>query len=128
MTSLSVGIATVLADLITRSTSFLVISLELFDISIIPWLLSPLMCPPAIPVNIFVTSTPEAASAFSTTLSIESEVLFKSIIIPFRKPLDGVSPVPIILILSSSLLPIMAQIFVVPMSSPTINSFSFIAI
>src|SRR5512137_2409693 len=59
------------------------------------------------------------SSASSTAFLMEATVLSMLITTPLRKPRDGLVPIPMISSPSSETLPTMAQIFVVPISSPT---------
>src|SRR3989338_221528 len=72
-------------------------------------------------------SHPAMSSASSVAFLIEETVLSMLITTPFRSPFEGWDPIPTISIPSSVTAPTMAQIFVVPMSRPTIKS-SFFAI
>src|SRR3989338_3790361 len=122
-TSRSIGMATALAASITRSTSLWVTSL--FFTATMPWLLKPLMCPPAIPVKTELISHPAISSASFTALLMESTVLSILMTTPLRNPWEGWEPTPIISIPRSVISPTTAQTFEVPISRPTIRLFLF---
>ncbi len=125
ITSRSTGRATALAASMTLSTSFGVISRLLLETAMTPRLLIPLMWPPAIPTKTEWTSTPAMSSASSRARLMESTVTSMLITTPFRSPLEGLVPTPMMSRPpSSSSSAMMAQILVVPMSNPTITLLS----
>jgi hypothetical protein len=92
-----------------------------FLIATIPISLRASMWPPAIPAYTELISHPAMSSASSTAFRIESTVESMSITTPFRRPRDGWVPIPAMSIRSPFCSATTAQIFVVPMSRPTIS-------
>ncbi len=117
ITSLSTGMAMARAASMTRFTSLSVTSR--FLTAMIPWLLKPLICPPAIPTKTDLISSPAISSASPIAFLMDETVLSILITTPLRKPRDGVEPIPMISISPSTCSPTMAQILVVPISRPT---------
>ncbi|EKD50630.1 MAG: hypothetical protein ACD_62C00475G0004 [uncultured bacterium] len=125
MLSRSMVMTTADAPSMTRSISRSVMSLFLTDTML--WLLIPLMWLPEMAAYTDRISQPAMSSASSIAFFMESMVASMLTMTPLRKPREGWEPIPMTSIPSCVTSPTMAQIFVVPMSSPTIK-FSFFAI
>ena len=120
ITSRSIGIATALAASITRFTSPSRTSRSLTATT--PCELKPRMWPPAMPAKTEVISQSAISSASSTACLMESTVASMSTTTPLRRPREGWVPMPTTSIPFSVRSATITQIFVVPMSSPTIRS------
>src|SRR5690349_17735921 len=121
MTSRSRGMAMARAASMTRLMSAWVTSRSFT--ATMPWLLKPLMCPPAMPAYTWLTSQPAISSASLMACLIELTVDSMLITTPLRSPLEGCVPMPTMSIWPAGVTsPTMAQILVVPMSSPTMSS------
>src|SRR4051812_20298237 len=116
-TSRSIGIATAFAASITRSTSRGLTSL--FLTATMPWLLKPLMWPPAMPVKTELISQPAIMPASATAFLIDSTVLSMLMTTPLRSPCEIWEPTPMTSTPRSLISPTTAQTFDVPMSRPT---------
>ncbi len=123
MISRSMGIATALAASMTRAMSEGPTSP--FLMATMPWLLSPWMCPPAMPAKTLEISQPAMLAASPTACLMAATVLSMWVTTPLRSPLDGAVPRPMTSIPLSFTSPTRATILVVPISSPTISSSRF---
>src|SRR5712671_4801382 len=92
-----------------------------------PCELNPRMWPPAMPAYTEAISHPAISSASSTARRMEETVASMLITTPLRSPRERCVPTPMTSIPSGPTSPTMQQIFVVPMSSPTISSPFFCA-
>src|SRR6202041_577212 len=86
-----------------------------------PRLFPPRTCVPATPISADSTGTPTMVSASSTARRIELTARSRFTICPLRQPFDSAAPrAANVTLPSSPSSPINAQVFVLPMSSPTI--------
>src|SRR5690554_5238612 len=93
-----------------------------------PWLVSALRCVPATPTQAELTSTPATRCAAATDCRTAAMVRSRLTTTPLRRPSEGTVPSPMMSSTpSEATSPITVQIFVVPMSSPTMIRSSLIS-